>query len=77
MLSSVVRFSVSLGIVKLMVGIMFRKLVLLVVVFHYSYAYNIELDWSYVLNNPDYARQEREAYFGYTVGLINSASSSW
>lgn len=66
-----------LDIVKFFVGIMLRKLLLLFLVSHYSYAYNIELDWSYVLSNPDFARQEREAYFGYTVGLITSSSSSW
>lgn len=55
---------------------MLTKIVLLVSV-SYCCAFNIELDWTYALNNPDRYEQEREAYFGYSVGLVTTATSAW
>ncbi|XP_063884882.1 integrin alpha-4-like [Scylla paramamosain] len=55
---------------------MLKKLLLLFVI-SCSSAYNVEVNWAYVLSNPDKWLQEREGYFGYTVSLFTSSSSSW
>lgn len=55
---------------------MLTKIVLLFSI-SWCYAFNIELDWTYALNNQDYDGQERESYFGYTVGLVTTATSAW